>query len=78
MFPIRPFAFIAMVGHRQVYDPAAGGGGGGSVLPTAANLQTLDYAWRGQPFCIIGAKSAVDLQTLNYAWRAQPVTGPSA
>jgi len=42
------------------------------ALPTKGNLLTLDWAWRGQPFVQVPAKSGIVTTTLDTAWRGQP------
>lgn len=44
------------------------------ALPNKTDLQTLDYAWHGQPFADMESK-ALTTVTLDYAWRAQPFVG---
>ncbi|MBU0964730.1 hypothetical protein KKC06_06850 [Patescibacteria group bacterium] len=42
------------------------------ALPTPINLQTLNYAYQGQPFCRVPAKTTIDLETMDYSYEAQP------
>jgi len=42
------------------------------ALPTKTDLQTMDYAHRGQPFADVPSKDAVDIKTMDYAYQAQP------
>lgn len=44
-------------------------------LPTAASLQTLDYAFGAEPFVGICAKSTIDTTTLDFAFGAEPFVG---
>ena len=41
-------------------------------LPTPTELLTMNFAYQGQPFVYVAAKSAIDLKTMDYAWLAQP------
>lgn len=58
------------------YVPPSGGGGGSSpsILPTKANLLTLDYPeWTCLPRVHASAKSGIDASTLDYAeYQARP------
>jgi hypothetical protein len=39
----------------------------------------MDYAFQGQPFVDVPAKSDIDLKTMDYAYQAQPfVRNPAA
>ena len=42
------------------------------ALPTPNNLKTMDYAFKGQPFVDIPAKSSINLGTMDYVYQAQP------
>jgi hypothetical protein len=41
------------------------------ALPTAADLNTLNYVFQGQPFCNTGA-STMNADSLNYVFQGQP------
>lgn len=45
------------------------------TIPKKPELSTLDYAWRGSPFCWVDAKASVASTTLDYAWRGAPFVG---
>jgi len=48
-------------------------------LPTPANLTTMDYAYLGQPFVNVPAKTGMSLGSMDYAYLGQPfVTNPDA
>lgn len=49
------------------------------ALPSSTDLQTLDIAYLGQPFCQVEAKS-LDSESLDIAYLAQPfvAVGPAA
>jgi hypothetical protein len=36
------------------------------------DLKTLDYAFKGQPFCYVPAKDTIDIKTMDYSDKAQP------
>jgi hypothetical protein len=36
-------------------------------LPNKANLETMDFAFEGQPFCDVPAKSGINLDGMDYA-----------
>jgi hypothetical protein len=42
------------------------------ALRTKDDLQTMDYAFHGEPFVSIPAKDSIDLETMDYAFRGQP------
>jgi|GEM_PF-6856039 len=42
------------------------------ALPTASDLKTMDYSYRGLPFVSIAANSSVNLTTMDYAYRGLP------
>ena len=42
------------------------------ALRTKAELQTMDYAFKGQPFVYVPAKDSIDLLTMDYAFQGQP------
>lgn len=42
------------------------------ALPTPTDLATMNYAFRGQPFVEVPAKSAVALAGMGYAYQGQP------
>jgi hypothetical protein len=42
------------------------------ALPTPDNLKTMYWAFQGQPFVDVPAKSTVVLTTMDYAFQAQP------
>ncbi len=44
------------------------------AIPNKTNLETLDYSFKGQPFCNVPAKD-IDLTTLDYYHQAQPFAG---
>jgi hypothetical protein len=47
------------------------------ALPNKTDLQTMDYAYLGQPFVNIPARSNIDTTTMDYAYLGQPfVTNP--
>lgn len=48
------------------------------ALPTKADLQTLDYTWRGLPFCRVEAKAGINTQSLDVTWRGLPFVAASA
>ena len=41
-------------------------------LPTQTELKTMDYAYQGQPFVSVPAKSGMGLSSMDYAYLAQP------
>jgi hypothetical protein len=41
------------------------------TLPSKTNLQTLDYTWRGLPFCWVEAIQ-LNTQSLDVTWRGLP------
>jgi len=41
-------------------------------LPTPTELLTMNFAYQGQPFVYVAAKSTIDLKTMDYAFQAQP------
>jgi hypothetical protein len=41
-------------------------------LPTATNLQTLDYDYYGEPVGGSPTKNTIDLQTLDYDYYGEP------
>jgi hypothetical protein len=41
------------------------------ALPTAAELLTLDFTYRGEPFCWVEAK-ALGTESLDYTYRGEP------
>jgi hypothetical protein len=41
-------------------------------LPDAADLKTMDWAFQGQPFVDVPAKSTIVLGTMDRAFQAQP------
>jgi hypothetical protein len=43
-----------------------------AALPTPANIQTMDYAFQGQPFVEMPAKSTIDTSTMDYSFQGQP------
>jgi hypothetical protein len=45
-------------------------------LPTAVDLQTMDYAFLGQPFVNVPAKFGIDLKGMDYAFEGQPFVAP--
>jgi hypothetical protein len=45
------------------------------MIPVKQDLETLDYAYQGQPFCSVPAKSDINLDIMNYAYQAQPFCG---
>lgn len=46
-------------------------------LPNSADLLTMDFAFQGQPFVHVPAKSTIDTTTMDIAYLAQPfVTNP--
>lgn len=48
-------------------------------LPTPTQLRTMDYAFQGQPFVSIPAKTGMTLQSMDYSFQAQPfVPNPDA
>ncbi len=52
----------------SAYTPPSGGGGGTSILPTKANILTMDYIRFGcVPVVRAAAKSGIDTTTLDYA-----------
>ena len=49
-----------------------------SSLPTATDLEKLDYSYQGQPFCDVPAKASIDTTTMDYSYQGQPfVTNPA-
>lgn len=42
------------------------------ALPTSQDLKKMDYAWKGEPFVRVPAKSSIDLKKMDYAWKGQP------
>jgi hypothetical protein len=44
------------------------------ALVTKADLITLDFAFQGQPFCVIAKDNTVDFGTLDWAFSGQPLT----
>lgn len=48
------------------------------ALPTQTDLDSMDFAWRGQPYVDVSTKSSIFLTTMDYAWMAQPfVSNPT-
>lgn len=45
------------------------------ALPTAEDLQTMDWAYQAQPFVRMAASENIDLFTLDWAYQAQPFVG---
>lgn len=41
-------------------------------LPTRDELKTLDWAFQGQPFCMVDAQGNVNLTTMDWAFQGQP------
>jgi hypothetical protein len=45
--------------------------------PTKTDLETMDYAFQGQPFVNVPARSDIDTTTMDWAFQGQPfVTNP--
>ena len=44
-------------------------------MPLPTTLNTIDFAWRGQPFVYVPAKSSIALATLDFAYRGRPFYG---
>ncbi len=42
------------------------------ALPKRENIITMDYAFNGQPFVNIPAKTSMGLESIDYAFNAQP------
>lgn len=48
------------------------------TLPSATDLDGMDYAFQGQPYVEVPTKSSVTLTGMDYAYQAQPfVSNPS-
>jgi len=45
------------------------------ALPTKSDLLKMDYAFQGQPFVEVPAKSGINLATMDYVFQAQPFVG---
>jgi len=45
------------------------------MLPTRDNLLTMDYAFKGQPFCNVATKAGIELDGLDYGYKGQPWWG---
>ena len=49
------------------------------ALPTKTDLEKMDWAYKGQPFVDVPAKSSINIKTMDYVYRAQPfVSNPCA
>lgn len=42
------------------------------AIPTKTNLETMDYAFMGQPFAGVAAKTGMNLPSMDYAFLGQP------
>jgi hypothetical protein len=47
------------------------------TLPSKTDLQTLDYTWRGLPFCWVEA-TPLNTQSLDITWRGLPFVAAAA
>lgn len=45
------------------------------ALPTRTQIVTMDYAFNGEPFVQVAAKSGIDLDGIDYAYQAEPFWG---
>jgi hypothetical protein len=45
------------------------------ALPTPDSLKNMEYAFQGQPFVNVPAKSGIVLSNMEYAFQGQPFVG---
>ena len=45
------------------------------ALPNKADLETMDYSFKGQPFIEVPAKGGIDLETMDYVYQATSFVG---
>lgn len=42
------------------------------AIPNKTDLETMDYAYLGQPFVYVAAKTGMNLPSMDYAYLGQP------